>query len=217
MGAASTRWWPVGLRVAGRRCVVVGGGRVAMRKVAGLLEAGATVHVVSPALTAELARLAEAGSITVDRRAYQPGDLRGAFLVIAATNARAVNAAVAAEAAAERALVTVGDDPAAGDVAGVSVIRRDGLTLAISTEGRSPAFARLLREELDAFLTPERLALLALLAAEREAARRQGRTIPAERWRAAATPDLLALLRRGEHEAARRQLQAALWDVPPRM
>jgi precorrin-2 dehydrogenase/sirohydrochlorin ferrochelatase len=163
--------YPVALAVAGRRCVVVGGGRVAARKVASLLEAGAAVHIVSPTLADDLAALAAAGRVTAERRAYQPGDLRGAFLAIAATDARAVNAAVAAEARAERALVTVCDDPAASDLVGVATIRRGHLTVTISTEGESPAFARLVREELERFLTPEHAARLELAAAERRAGR----------------------------------------------
>jgi precorrin-2 dehydrogenase/sirohydrochlorin ferrochelatase len=202
--------YPVALAVAGRRCVVVGGGRVAARKAASLLDAGAAVHIVSPALGDELAALAEAGRVTVDRRAYRPGDLRGAFLAIAATDARAVNAAVAAEARAERALVTVCDDPAASDLVGVAAIRRGRLTVTVSTEGDSPALARLVREELERFLTPEYAALLELAAAERRAiGRGSAATAPAS-WREAMTPELLALLRAGETEAARRRLRAAL-------
>lgn len=202
--------YPVALTVAGRRCVVAGGGGVATRKVLALLEAGAAVHVVSPALSEELAALATAGRISAERRPYAPGDARGAFLVIAATDARAVNAAVAAEARAERALVTVCDDPAAGDLVGVAAIRRGDLTVTISTEGRSPALARLLREEIEALLTPDRLALLDLMAAERQRAQAAGVTISAEQWRAAATPELLALLRAGQGAAAARRLRATL-------
>ena len=202
--------YPAALTVAGRRCVVVGGGAVATRKVQSLLDAGAVVHVVSPALSEHLTALAAAGRVTAERRPYAPGDAHGAFLVIAATDERAVNAAVAAEARAERALVTVCDDPAASDLVGVSVIRRGGLTVTVATEGRSPALARLLREELESFLTPERVALLDLLAAERQAARAQGVVIPAERWRAAVTPEVLALLGAGERDEARRRLRAAL-------
>jgi precorrin-2 dehydrogenase/sirohydrochlorin ferrochelatase len=206
--------YPVTLAVAGRRCVVVGGGRVATRKVTALLEAGAAVHVVSPALSDAIEALAAAGRITVERRGYQPGDLRGAFLAIAATDARAVNAAVAAEARAERVLVTVCDDPAASDVGGAAVIRRGALTVAVSTEGESPALAQLVREELAAFLTPEYATLLELAAAERRAAQQRALDLPPARWRAALTPAVLALVRAGDLPAARAQLRAALGIEP---
>jgi precorrin-2 dehydrogenase/sirohydrochlorin ferrochelatase len=187
---------------------------VAARKAISLLEAGAAVHVVSPALDEALAALAAAGRIGVERRPYRAGDLRGAFLAIAATDQRAVNAAVAEEARAERALVTVCDDPAASDIAGVASIRRGALTVTVSTEGESPALAHLVREELETFLTPEYAALLELVADERRAARRRGLDLPPERWRAAVTPDLLDLARAGEIEAARGRLRAALGVEP---
>ena len=202
--------YPVALAVAGRRCVVVGGGRVAARKVASLLEAGAAVHIVSPALADDLAALAADGRVTVDRRVYQPGDLRGAFLAIAATDARTVNAAVAADARAERALVTVCDDADASDVVGVAAIRRGHLTVTVSTEGDSPALARLVREEIERFLTPEYAALLELAAVERRVSRDASQAAPPGAWRDALTPELLALVRAGETEAARRRLREAL-------
>lgn len=209
-GATDSPRYPVALTVAGRLCVVVGGGAVATRKVGSLLEAGARVRVVSPTLSAALVDWVAAGRLTAERRAYQPGDLRGAFLAVAATDDRAVNAAVAAEARAERALVTVGDDPAASDVVGVAVIRRGGLTVTVATEGRSPAVARLVREVLEEMLTPEYAALLELVAAERATGGRRAAGAPPPHWRAAITPEVLALVRAGEIEAARAHLRARL-------
>jgi siroheme synthase-like protein len=202
--------YPVALTVANRPCVVIGGGAVATRKVAALLEAGARVRVISPTLSAVLAELAAAGRLTAERRAYRTGDLNGAFLAVAATDDRAVNAAVAAEARAERALVTVCDDPAASDVVGVAVIRQGGLTVTVSTEGQSPAVARLVRETLEEVLTPEYAAVLALVAAERAAAGRPGAGRSRLDWRAAITPEVLALVRAGELAAARARLRASL-------
>jgi precorrin-2 dehydrogenase/sirohydrochlorin ferrochelatase len=190
--------------------VVIGGGGVATRKVLSLMESGAAVHVVSPALSERLTKLADAGRIGVERRPYQPGDLRGAFLAIAATDDRAVNAAVAAEARAERVLLTVCDDPDAGDITGMATLRRGALTVAVSTDGASPALARLVSEALAEFLTPEYAALLELMAAERQSARRRGPAPSADHWRAAVTPEVLTLVRAGETEAARTRLRANL-------
>ena len=202
--------YPVALTVAGRLCVVVGGGRVATRKVESLLEAEAVVRVIAPHLSETLERHAATGRIAIERRTCQPGDIAGAWLAVAATNDRATNAAVATEARRERALAMICDDSAASDVTGVATIRRGGLTLTIGTDGASPAVARLLREELEAFLTPERLALLTLAADERERLRRSGRSVDRADWRAALSPDLLALLAAGDEAAARRGLRARL-------
>src|SRR6476659_9326610 len=94
--------YPVGLRLLGRRVVVVGGGQVAHRRVAGLLDARAEVTVVSPAVTPALEALVEPGVLTWLPRAYEAGDLAGAWYVVAATDSPEVNAAVAAEAEAAR-------------------------------------------------------------------------------------------------------------------
>jgi precorrin-2 dehydrogenase/sirohydrochlorin ferrochelatase len=202
--------YPVALTIAGRPCVVIGGGAVATRKVGSLLEAGGRVRVVSPTLSASLAEWAAAGRLTAERRAYQPGDLRGAFLAVAATDERAINAAVAAEARAERVLVTVCDDPAASDVVGVAVIRRGNLTVTVATEGRSPAVARLVRELLEEVLTPEYATLLELVATERAGGGRRAAGESPPNWRAAITPELLSLVRAGEVEVARARLRALL-------
>lgn len=206
--------YPVALAVAGRRCVVIGGGVVAARKVAALLAAGASVHVVSPALCPALVAAAERGDILITQRAYQTIDLAGAFLAIAATDQRAVNVAVAADARAAGALVTVCDDAAASDVIGMATVRRGELTVGITTEGESPALARLVREEIEALLTPEYADLLVLLAAERRAGQAAGQAISPTRWRAAVTPELLALLRDGQRTTAAARLREALGLTP---
>ena len=139
-------------RLRGARCVVVGGGPVAARKVAGLLAAGAAVRVVSPALTAALHALADAGQIAWEARPYAPGDLPGARLAFAATDQRAVNARVAEEAAQAGILCNVADAPAAGDFHVPAVHRSPGATIAVSTHGADPAGARRLRDRLARWL-----------------------------------------------------------------
>src|SRR3954469_8119833 len=108
--------YPVGLRLFGRRVVVVGGGQVAHRRVAGLLEARAVVTVVSPEVTPALEALAAPGSMTWIPRRYEPGDLDGAWYAVAATNDPAVNAGVAVEAEAARIFCARADDRAASSV-----------------------------------------------------------------------------------------------------
>lgn len=157
--------YPISLiGLATRRSVVIGGGAVAARKVAGLLAAGAAVTVISPALVPELAQRAAAGEIEVVSRAYRPGDLAGAFLAIAATDDPAVNRAVWEEAERGGCLINVVDDPGHSNFIVPAVVRRGEIVLAISTGGASPALARRLRERLEAAIGPEYGVLADLLA-----------------------------------------------------
>ena len=140
------RTYPIGLRIAGRRCVVVGGGRVAERKVRGLLACGAQVHVASLTFAETLAALE---TITRHEGAYDPAVLDGAALVIAATSDRSLNARVAADARARGIWVNTADDPANCDFYCPAVVRRGALALAIHTGGAAPALARTLRRLLE--------------------------------------------------------------------
>ena len=149
------RVYPIGLDLRGRKCLVVGGGKVAERKVAALLEAGAGVWVVSPSLSAELALRQEQGDLHWNPREYAAGDLEGAFLAIAATSFDEVNARVFAEARQARVLVNVADDPEKCDFILPAMVRRGDLAIAVFTGGQSPALARKIREDLEATYGPE--------------------------------------------------------------
>lgn len=148
--------------------VVVGGGPVAERKVGSLLDAGARVRVIAPATTQELARAAEAGKIEWLARRYEPGDLAGALLVIAAADDPDVNAAVALEATDRKILVNVVDDPARCTFIAPAVVRRGALTIAISTGGAAPALAACVRAKLERQFGDEWAALVPRLARWRE-------------------------------------------------
>lgn len=146
--------FPLFLKLAGRRVVVVGGGPVATAKVQGLVEAGAEILVVAPELRQELRDAAAAGRIAVAVRHFTDGDLDGAWLVVAAATP-AVNAAVAAAAEQRRLFVLAVDDPAAASAYGAGTLRRGGVTVAVSTDGRAPALAGLLRQGLEEVLPAE--------------------------------------------------------------
>ena len=206
--------YPAFLKLAGRRCVVVGGGAVAERKVRGLLAADADVLVVAPEATPALDELAVRRAIRVEQRPYRTGDLAGAFLVVAATDSRVVNETIVRDAWAVGALVNVVDDPAACDVTVPAIVRRGDVTLAISTGGRSPGFARYLREELEDWLSDERLALLDLVADVRAELRAAGANPGPERWRQAVRSNILEGLITSDRAAARRSLLAALVSPP---
>ncbi len=156
---------PVMLDVAGRPCVVVGGGRVAERKVDALLQAGAHVTVVSPQLSPRLEALAAQGLIQSHRDLYQAGlpALAAARLVFAATDDAAVNRAVRLEAEARGQLVSVADDPEASAFVLPAVVRRGRLTLAVSTAGASPSVAAAVRRQLEETFGLEYEAYLDLL------------------------------------------------------
>jgi cobalt-precorrin 5A hydrolase/precorrin-3B C17-methyltransferase len=136
--------------------VVVGGGPVGARKVSGLLSVGAAVRLVSPAATAELRGLAAAGRIAWTQREYAAGDLGGSRLAFAATNQRAVNAAVASDAAAHGILCNVADTPDEGSFHLPAVYRGARATIAVSTSGVDPAGAKRLRDRIARWMEQQR-------------------------------------------------------------
>lgn len=142
--------YPAFLRLNGRKVVVVGGGPVAAGKLEGLLAAGAAVTVVAPEIKPELER----PGVEIERRAFEPRDLDGAWWVVAAAPPE-INRQVQAAADARRIFVNAVDDPANATAYLGGVVRRDDVTIAISTGGRAPAMAGLLREALDAWLPGE--------------------------------------------------------------
>ena len=146
--------YPAFLKLDGRRVVVVGAGPVAASKLRGLLDAGADVTVVAPAWVAEAE--AEAANVTQVRREFRPSDVDGAWLVVAAATP-AANREVALAAEARRVFVNAVDDPPNASLYMGGVVRRAGVTFAISTDGRAPALAGLLREGLDAVLPAEEI------------------------------------------------------------
>jgi uroporphyrin-III C-methyltransferase/precorrin-2 dehydrogenase/sirohydrochlorin ferrochelatase len=167
--------FPLFLKLTDRKVLVVGGGPVAAGKVATLQEAGAAITVVAPEVGPALAELAAAGNIALVSRSFEAADLDGAWLVVAAATP-AVNRGVAAAAESQRLFVLAVDDPSAASAYGAGALRRGGVTVAVSTEGRAPALAGLLREGLEAVLPDD----VEAWTAEAEAQR--------ARWRANGVP-----------------------------
>jgi uroporphyrin-III C-methyltransferase/precorrin-2 dehydrogenase/sirohydrochlorin ferrochelatase len=139
--------YPVFLKLSGRPVLLVGGGIVAAAKLQGLLADGACVTVVAPEIRAEL----EQPGVVLERRAFEDRDLDGVWYVVAAAPPE-VNRQVMAAAEARQVFVNAVDDPEHASAYAGSVVRRDGVTIAMSTDGRAPALAGLLREALDAWL-----------------------------------------------------------------
>ncbi|HEX9723198.1 MAG TPA: bifunctional precorrin-2 dehydrogenase/sirohydrochlorin ferrochelatase [Vicinamibacteria bacterium] len=139
--------FPISLKVEGRRVLVVGGGNVAESKTQSLLEAGALVHLVAPEIRFDIAH----PNLTLIRREFEPSDLDGCWLAIAAAPAE-VNRDVSAAATDRRIFVIAVDDLASATAYGVAVVRRAGVTLGISTDGAAPALSGLIREGLERVL-----------------------------------------------------------------
>lgn len=191
-------YYPLFLNISGRRCVVVGGGQVALRKVTTLLEHGAGVEVISPDFCAELSQLAEKGKIAVLRREYRVGDLEGAVIAIAATGNRSTNLAVAKEARARAVLVNVVDDAGNSDFIAPAYVRRGDITIAVSTAGQSPALARKIRTKLENNFGEEYASLAGLIGEVRSEVKRQGIKVNSDAWQEALDLDLLSELLRKE-------------------
>ena len=201
-------YYPVLLDLAGRRCLMVGGGSVAERRVDALLAAGAQVTVISPRVTQPLAALAAEGRIGLESRGYREGDLAGNDLVFVATDAGEVNAAVAREARERGLWINAADDPAHCTFILPALVRRGDLTVAVATGGTSPALARAVREELEAYLTAEYATLAAIAAEARREVRAVGRMVTAEAWRRALGPEVRRLIvERGRDDAKHRLLE----------
>jgi siroheme synthase-like protein len=149
-----SRPYPVLLELDGAPVLVVGGGVVAARRTAALVEAGARPVVIAPRTGAALDDLAGREGLTLHRRAYRAGDARGFRIVMAATGDREVNAAVAADAEAAGAWVSVVDDPAASTLHLPAALRSGEVTVAVSTGGAAPLLARRLRDRLERLVTP---------------------------------------------------------------
>lgn len=202
---------PVALHVEGRRCVVVGGGHVGVRRALQLARSGAHVVLVSPSLwPAASADELDAAGVAWERRPYAPGDLDGAALAIAATGHTDVDAAVLADAAASGVLVNHVSDARAGDFSLVATADLGAIRVSVSTDGRTPALTRWMRDRLADELADGYPELVALFAATRDEMRAAGRSTRHPGWDRALDHGLLDLVRRGEPEAARRCLREHL-------
>jgi siroheme synthase-like protein len=213
--------YPVGLVVQGRRCLVVGGGRVAARKIAGLLECKAAVTVVAPEVHEAIGALAEAGAIhTIDDapldvqiRPYRRGEVAGYALVVAATGDPAVNDTVYRDALENGVWVNVADDAARCSFIMPAVARDGAVTVSVSTGGASPALAGWLRDRVADWLGPGTGRLASLLDEARQRLHALGLSTESVPWRRLLDGPLPELVRRGRTEEARAALDAFLHSL----
>lgn len=194
---------PIYVEMKGRPCLVVGGGTVAERKIAALLENEARVTVVSPAVTANIARWSKERLLHLLARRYRAGDTVGFRIVFAATDDPDLNDTVYRECRNGDSLINSADDPDHCDFILPSVLRRGDLTVAVSTGGQSPALARTIREDLEFYFTAEYEALVKLASDVRAELHTRGIIVPFERWQKALSGDVRQLLMRGDGDRAR--------------
>ncbi len=204
-------YYPIFLNLQGKKCIVVGGGRVALRKVTTLLNCGADITVISPRPHAEISKLFKNKAIRLVRRNYERGDLRRAALSIAATHVKEINRKVAEESKKNGTPVNVVDDAELSDFIIPSSFRRGGLSVAVSTSGMSPALAKKIRAKLEKKIGIEYAYLLSLIAEIRSEIKKKGLRVSAKTWQESLDLDSLILfLKAGRHEEAKATLLGKL-------
>lgn len=183
-----------------KQVVVVGGGTVAARKCLQLVRNQAHVTVIAPMLAPSMGRLVISGLVRHKARSFEPGDLSGAFLVYAATDDADVNRRVTEEARENGLLVNSADDPSSSSFSSTAQVRRGGLTLAVATDGASPALARRIRRDLAKAYGREYAQAVRLMGAVREKLLTQtpNRTYNKQIFNALAASDIPELFRKGQ-------------------
>jgi siroheme synthase-like protein len=204
------RPYPVVLLLEGRPVLVVGGGRVAEGKVAGLVAAGAEVHVVAREVSAAVRALCHFW----EERDYRPGEVAGYRFAVACTDDHEVNGQVFRDGEAAGVFVNAADDPAHCSATLPARFERGPIVVTVSTSGQSPALAGWLRDQLGTAIGPEHEALLDLLADARAELAERGESRPPADWRAALDSGMLDALRAGRASEAREQLRTALHLSP---
>lgn len=162
------RYYPVNLDIKNRACLVIGGGGVGTRKVKTLVDCGAVVTVVSLEVSGQVEKMAAAGLITLEKRAYRASDLTGKFLVIGATDDEALNRRIHADAEDLNTLCNIADRPEICNFILPAIVNRGDLVLAVSTSGKSPAYAKKMRKDLEKQFGEEYEPFLRLMGAIRE-------------------------------------------------
>ncbi len=149
-----SRLFPMFVKLQGRRCLVVGAGTLAAGKIPGLLDSGARVRVVAIQASPDITERARCGQVELELKPFSPDDLNGVFLAVGATSSSDVNKAIYREASRRGVLCNIVDVPELCDFYYPAVVRRGELQIAISTNGRSPALAKRLREHLQQQIAP---------------------------------------------------------------
>ena len=200
----SSHYYPIFLGISNKKCVVFGGGNVALRKVRMLLDHSAEVEVISPVFCPELIHLAEHNEISIVRKGFETKDLTGATVAIAATDSTETNEDIAAAARRQGTLVNVVDNPLHSDFIVPSYLKRGDITIAVSTSGKSPALARKIRSKIEHEFGNEYTQLALLVSEVRLNLKQQEIFIDNDVWQEALDLELLTeLVRNGKNQEAK--------------
>ena len=204
-------YYPVYMNLQDRRCVVIGGGQLGEEKVHRLLDCQGEVVVISPDITDGVRALVDTGEVTWVEKGYEAGDLEGAMLAIVAdTSDKSVNRRVAGEAKERNVLLNVVDVTHLCTFIAPSIARRGPVTVATSTNGASPALARLFRERLTGSRLLEYADLAPLLSDARSELMRKGMKVAPDHWQTCITEELLDMVQAGRNEEAKQTLMSSL-------
>jgi precorrin-2 dehydrogenase/sirohydrochlorin ferrochelatase len=204
--------FPVFLSLSGKKCLVVGGGRVAERKIADLLECEANINVISPTAGDSIQLWSNQSLISWQAREIEVSDLDNVFMVFVATNNMDANRLVVSWCRERGILVNAVDDPPNCDFYVPAVVRRNSLVVAISTEGKSPMFARKLREQLEGFIGEEYGEFVDFLGEQREPIKQAVNDIEKRKkiFEALVDSNILDLLKAGERERAKERMEQCM-------
>ncbi|MFC1591013.1 bifunctional precorrin-2 dehydrogenase/sirohydrochlorin ferrochelatase [Thermodesulfobacteriota bacterium] len=204
--------YPVALKIAGKQCLVIGGGKVALRKVIGLLECAAIVTVVSPDVDSEIGELADSGAIVWRMQAYAADVLNGMHIVIVATSDHELNRSIAARCRKLGIMVNVVDVPELCDFFVPAVLRRQSLTVAVATDGKSPLLARILRQMLESIITEDYGDFLEQLGRHRDTIKRclQDEDQRQKVFDELVSPEVLDLLKQGKGNCMKERIEQCI-------
>ncbi len=204
--------YPISLNVANKKCTVIGGGIIAERKVKTLLSCQAIVEVISPEVTEEISLLSSQGKITWCKATYDSEFIKKSFLVIAATNNRKVNKSIANDCHQYNILVNVVDSPEDSNFIVNAFFRQGDLTLSVSTNGKSPALARKIKDDLKKIYGPEYGILLDILGEVRLLAPKKisSQTMRKNFFQDIIDSDILEMIRAGYIDEARERMKQCL-------
>ena len=195
---------PLFLNSAKLRCLMVGGGSVAARKLETLLKHGVTCHIIAKSVNEEVQRLADENDLSIEERSFAPFDLDDVNLVIAATNDREVNAHIAAACASRSVMVNVVDDYDLSTATFPAIVNRSPVLVAVSTDGRSPTLARRIKSKLEGHLSEGLGRLAEFISLKRD---EHGGEVSRPLWDAVIDSTIPDLLERGDEEGAERQFK----------
>jgi precorrin-2 dehydrogenase/sirohydrochlorin ferrochelatase len=206
------RYYPINLNLEGKKCVVIGGGKVAQRKVKRLLDCGANVKLISPKLTPTLRVLTKNNKIEFKNRWFSLRDISNVFLVICASNNRRVNSLVSSYCRKKGILVNVVDSPKECNFILPSVVRRGNLTISISTDGISPALTKEIRQNLEKRFGIEYAKFLRIMQKMRPEAIRKIKGLKSRKafFSRAIRSDIFNLLKKNKEKQVRQKLERIL-------